>query len=206
MAALRLPGWARIWRGPAAWHRDGMTDTPLKRPDASSLHEAALTHLARYATTRAGLLRVLERRIARWVRAGGEEEAAGTLRAEAKAVVERLAAAGAVDDGAFAAMRARSLTRSGRSRRAVEAHLRAKGVSAADAAMPEDAEAEYAAALAYTRRRRIGAFRRGEVDQAGAMKELASMARAGFTQELARRALAADPEAAEEVINRLRQG
>jgi regulatory protein len=184
-----------------------MADTTPKPPDAASLHEAALAHLARYATSRAGLLRVLERRIARYLRAGGDEALATPAKAAAREVVDRLAAAGAVDDAAFAAMRARSLTRAGRSRRAVIAHLRTRGVDGevADAALPEDPEADFAAAIAYTRKRRIGAFRTAEADAAGRMKELAAMARAGFQQETARRALATDRDSAEEVLTRLRQ-
>ena len=45
-----------------------------------------------------------------------------------------------------------------------------------------------------------------EVDAKAAQKELAAMARAGFAQDVARRALAAEREAAEELIHRLRQG
>ncbi|NVN30925.1 regulatory protein RecX, partial [Endobacter medicaginis] len=39
---------------------------PGPPPSGHVLHEAALRHLARFAATRAGLLRVLDRRIARW--------------------------------------------------------------------------------------------------------------------------------------------
>ena len=39
-------------------------------PDDAALHDAALAHLARYATTEANLRRVLGRRIDRWARAG----------------------------------------------------------------------------------------------------------------------------------------
>jgi len=203
MPAMRATGrWGGL--GVASW---GM-DEGSPAPDAKGLHEAALAHLARYATTRAGLVRVLDRRIARWERAGGDAEAAAAARGVARAVVARLAEAGLVDDAAFAEMRARSLTRGGRSRRAAEAHLRARGVGEAEvrAALPEDAEAEYAAALSHARRRRIGPWRRAEIDVAGAMKELAAMARAGFSREVARRALGEELGRAEEVINRLRQG
>ena len=51
-----------------------MADSP---PDEARLHEAALTHIARYATTRAGLLRVLDRRIDRWARAAEAPDIAG---------------------------------------------------------------------------------------------------------------------------------
>ncbi|MGI4953795.1 MAG: hypothetical protein ACRYGM_18485, partial [Janthinobacterium lividum] len=37
-------------------------------PDRASLHEAALRHLTRFAATEAGLVRVLDRRVQRWLR------------------------------------------------------------------------------------------------------------------------------------------
>jgi regulatory protein len=184
-------------------------------PDRARLHGAALAHLARFATTEAGLRRVLERRIDRWARAAAAEKdqdeiaaAVAAARDAARAVVARLAASGAVSDAAFAEARARSLRRAGRSARAVAAHLAAKGVAAetARAVLPDDAEAELAAALAFARRRRIGPFRAGEAPDADRRRrELGMLARGGFSQDTARRALATDLEEAEALVNRLRQ-
>ena len=108
--------------------------------------------------------------------------------------------AGAVDDAAFAASRARRLARTGRSRRAIAAHLAGKGVDAqtAAAALPEGEEAELDAALAYCRRRRIGPFARAAEDADARRKALAALARGGFGHAVARRALAMDPAAAED--------
>ena len=81
---------------------------------------------------------------------------------EARGVVARLAAAGAVNDAAFAESRVRSLVRAGRSRRAIGAHLAAKGVGAEPQRhmLPDGAtDTEFAAALVLARRRRIGPFR-----------------------------------------------
>ncbi|HEY2133258.1 MAG TPA: RecX family transcriptional regulator, partial [Acetobacteraceae bacterium] len=105
------------------------------------------------------------------------------------------------------ASRARSLTRGGRSRRAVAAHLLARGVSgeALRAALPGDPETELAAALALARRRRIGPFRAGEADEDGRRKELGMLARAGFAQDVAARALAMDADAAEALVIGLRR-
>lgn len=177
-------------------------------PDRANLRDAALRHLARYATTEANLLRVLNRRIDRWVRAVGEgtEDTAATARQTAREVVRQLASAGAVNDADFAAMRARSLTRAGRSRRAVTAHLVAKGVDAETlrAALPDNPEAELTAALLQARRKRIGPFATGEVDTPTRMKQLATLARAGFSQDIARRALAMPRAAAEDHLIRAR--
>lgn len=186
-------------------------------PDAATLHDAALTYLARYASTEAGLLRMLERRIDRWVRlaqppdADRDAVAAHTAAAKqaAREVVARLAAAGAVSDAAFAESRVRSLVRAGRSQRAIGAHLAAKGVrpETQRSVLPENtAEAELAAALVLARRRRIGPFRTGDPpDAAGRRRELAIFARAGFPQSVAARALDTDAAEAEALVNLLRR-
>ncbi len=190
---------------------------PGPPPDEPALRQAALNHLARYAATQAGLLRVLGRRVQRWARAaeseaGGEADAVAAAAAAAmdaaRAVVARLAAVGAVDDAAFAAGRARSLRRAGRSGRAIAAHLQAKGVPPELAAAPDDPAAELAAALLYARRRRMGPFRH-LVDLAGEdpdrdpgqrARDLARLARAGFSAAVAIQALDLPPEDAEALV------
>jgi regulatory protein len=184
-----------------------------KPPDPAALHEAALNHLARYAATRAGLERVLLRRIARWARgAEGEREAiaaaAAAARGAVKDVVAQLVAAGAVNDAAFAASRARRLARAGSSRLRIAAHLARHGVTgaAAAAALPSDPDAELLAALALARRRRIGPFRTAPpADPEAARRELAALARAGFPQAVARAALALSRADAEERLAAARQ-
>ncbi len=188
-------------------------------PDAGRLQERALAHLSRYAATEAGLRRVLHRFIDRWLRlaeeAGvdGARQAASSAREAAGLVVARLAEGGTVNDAAFAESRARRLQKSGRSRRAVAAHLTAKGVSAEtvravlpDAGAEEGAD-ELAAALAFARRRRIGPFRRSAEppDAEAAFRELGMLARAGFPQDVARAALVMERAAAEAAVIALRR-
>lgn len=195
--------------------RKGRAAPPSSPPDAAALHEAALAYLARFAATRAGLRRVLERRVDRWARAAEAEhgsdyaaERARTARAAIDTVVARLAEAGAVDDAAFASARARRLTRAGKSRVAAAAHLAARGVDTATAlaALGSDPEAEFAAALTLAARRRIGPFRTGgPPDAAGWLHELGVLARAGFPRDVAERALRLDPDEAETRIAALRR-
>ena len=185
---------------------------PAPPPDETLLHEAALAYLARYAATEATLRRVLDRRVDRWARARGQAADVGQV-AEAKrlvrAVVARLASAGAVDDGTFALARARSLSRAGHSRRAVAAYLAAKGVAGetARAALPDGDDAELAAALALAARRRIGPFRRTDAvaDEDLRRREQGVLARAGFTQSVASRALFMGRDEAEEMLHVLRR-
>lgn len=184
-------------------------------PTEARLREVALAHLARFAATEVALRRVLERRVDRWARAAEAEgqprepvaAAAGRARAAAAEVARSMVSAGAVDDAAFAESRARRLARAGRSRRAIAAHLSAKGVDAetAAAAIPEDPEVELAAALAYCRRRRIGPFARAEADPEARRKALAALARGGFAQPVARRALDMDAVEAEDRLIAARQ-
>jgi regulatory protein len=193
---------------------------PARPPDRAALREAALAHLARFATTRHGLEQVLLRRITRWAQRGmaagaAAEDVEGHVRAlrplvqDIVAEMERL---GAVDDAAFADARARALTRAGRSARAIVAHLAQRGV---DGDAREQAlagrlgdgageDAELAAALVLARRRRIGPFAPDAPDEAARHKALMVMARAGFGGDVARQALAMDPQEAEGRVVRMK--
>jgi regulatory protein len=173
-----------------------------KAPDAATLYEAALNHMARYAVTEAGLARILARRVDRWAREQTDappEEIVHTQRhakAEIPGVLARLRKLGVVNDEAFAASRTRRLTREGKSRRATLAHLAAKGIKAPT--VPDDPKRELAAACAYLRRRRAGPFGDKPLE-----KILAAMARGGFSQDIARRALGLPLEKAETLIQSL---
>jgi len=178
-----------------------------KPPDETSLYSTALNHLARYAATEAGLARVLARKIDRWSRqqitdTDPETIAVAARRAKSSIpnIITRLKSAGALNDEAFAASRAKRLTREGKSRRGALAHLAAKGIPPTTAAstLPDDPDRELAAACAYLRRRRAGPF--GNTPD---LKILGAMARAGFTQTTARQALRLDKEEAESRIKKL---
>jgi regulatory protein len=165
-------------------------------PDANSLHQAALTYLARYAATEAGVRRVLTRQVERWEQTQTDPEAVAQVIVSAReaieAVIARLVEAGAISDTAFAENRAKSLVRGGRSSRAVQTRLIAKGVAAdvAREVATSDAETELAAALVLVRKRRIGPYRTNEdADAAVRMKEMGLLARAGFSRAIAEQAL-----------------
>jgi len=179
-------------------------------PDAISLREAALSYLGRYASTEVALRRVLMKRIDRWALLQPDAEAAAAVvtaaRQAIQGVIAALVQAGALSDEGFAKGRARTLTRSGRSRRAVQARLLAKGVASelARSAAGDDPGTELAAALILARRRRIGPFRgadagAAEIDDLAATRrrELGMFARAGFARQTAEQAL--DMEAGEAV-------
>lgn len=189
----------------------------MNAPTRNDLHEAALAYLTRRPATRAVLERVLTRKLLAWKRsaskrAGFDEERAEQQIEEAKraidAILSRFQEVGLVNDEAFAKSRATSLSRSGRSRRAIEAHLKKKGVADATIreSVPRDAGAELRAALVFAKKRRLGPFRReddgdGLEERLVKQKSLATMARAGFSFSVCDRALAMDRDQAEESLS-----
>lgn len=180
-------------------------------PSRDALHEAALAYLARGAATAVTLRRVLDRKVSRWARKVErlrDLELVAADRAKCAeaiaAIIARFQEVGLVDDAAFAASRARGLSRAGRSRRAISAHLAAKGVDAevVRRALPEDAAIELEAALTFARKRRIGPFSREEtVDRAAKQKALGAMARAGFGWSTCERVFGMDRADAEERLH-----
>ena len=105
------------------------------------------------------------------------------------ALVAKLEAAGYVDDARFAESRTASLTRRGTSQRAIAAKLRGKGVSAPLVKESLAEHDEQAAAHAFARRKKLGTYRIGATSKERARKDLAAMARAGFSFATIRHAL-----------------
>ncbi|MGH6989012.1 MAG: RecX family transcriptional regulator [Stellaceae bacterium] len=157
------------------------------------LEKAALRYLERYASSAETLRRVLLRRVARAV--GRDEAAAEQGRALVETLIQRYLDAGLLDDRRYAAAKAASLARAGASRYRIRGTLLQKGVPAAEIATAvaaldaEDEHSELAAAAAFIRRKRLGPYR--PVERRGALrqKDLATLARAGFALDLARRLL-----------------
>jgi regulatory protein len=145
------------------------------------------------------LTRVLNRRVARAIRAEliGRDEAARMI----ERVVAKIAAAGYLNDTAIALARAAGMRRAGRSRRLISQKLGAKGIGrdqtaeALAAADGADENAELRAAATLAGRRKLGPYRRGKRDEATLKRDLAALARAGFSYGIARTvASASSPE------------
>jgi regulatory protein len=181
--------------------------TPRKI-SAKSLENAALFYLARFSAPGAHLRRVLLRRVDRSLRVHGGD------RAEAQRLVDELIArfhrSGLLDDAAYASGKARGLRSRGASRVTIGRSLRAKGLSAAavDAAIAgtlEDGrtatEADLAAAARLAQRKRLGPMRPASARAELRLRDLAALARAGFSYDIARRVVdAADADALESLI------
>jgi regulatory protein len=170
-----------------------------KIPTEQSLGNAALHYLGRYAASEASLRRVLETRLRRAAMRNPDFAANEELRQRLKnaidVIVEKHKKIGIINDQAFAEMKVSSLRRAGKSARAIRQKLSQKGLAAKDIdtglASGDDApeQAELKAARELARRKRIGPFRTREITPELQRKELAAMARAGFSLATARRIL-----------------
>lgn len=177
-------------------HRTSGRDRPPLAPTRARLEARALYYLERFPTTTVRLRQVLLRRALR--DAERLELDPAEVRVTVEAVLARLIAAGLIDDGVFAANRARRLTLAGRSPARIRAALTIKGLDdpSIATALREVAEElpdpEMVAAMAYARRRKLGpwgpAVGRGERQA----RDLAVLARAGFSFRVARKLLEAE--------------
>ncbi len=165
------------------------------------LEKAALSYLERFASSADNLRRVLMRRVERSARVHGTDREAGAEWVDG--IVARLQRAGLVDDRVYAEGRALALFRRGASRRLIRHQLAAKGVgeddiAAALAALEDEApDPDLAAAAAYARRRRRGPYRaqdRAEHRE----RDMAALARQGFSLDSVRAVVDAEsPDALE---------
>ena len=164
--------------------------TPLTM---AGLEKAAAFYLERYASSRENLRRVLMRRVARAAR--DDDAVAGEGRALVEALVARYVAAGLLDDRRYAEARAAGLARGGASRFQIRGKLMQKGVPREDIdraieTLDERGEgSEIKAAAALIRRKRLGPYRKTGERAEHRQKDLAAVARAGFSLDLARRLL-----------------
>lgn len=176
---------------------------PPRPLTAASLENAAVYYLSRFASSSGNLRRVLMRKVARAARDGEEGQAeAGAQMVDA--LITRYLDKGLLNDRAYAAQAASSLARRGASRYSIAGKLGQKGVDNELVAQTiagldeEGGVSELAAACALARRRRLGPYRTPDKRADFREKDLASMARAGFSLNLARRVLRAkDVEALE---------
>jgi regulatory protein len=183
---------------------------PAAPPTTAELRNVAFKYLARYAATEAGLRRVLTNRIEKWrsQQAEIDSDVASALHRSIEEVITGMVQAGVVNDQAFAEMKGQSLRREGRSSRSARAKLMMKGVppGLANDVLPDDSDADLAAAVMTARRRRLGPFqdtRRN--DPANGARALAALIRAGFSMAIAKRALVMPTEEAEALIEQARR-
>jgi regulatory protein len=156
----------------------------------------ALAYVNRFDCTASKLTRHLSERVRK---VGGDENAADWI-AE---LVERYQGSGVLNDARFAKNLASQLTTRGKSSRMIAQKLTLRGVSreltSELMATRREAEpgAELEAARAFARKRRLGAYRDAEQRALYRQKDLASLARQGFSFDIAKLALGAGAGAGE---------
>lgn len=157
----------------------------MRRPTEKSLTNVALFYLRRHAASVTQLERLLARRVKKAEREFAEPF---DLSPAIARIVARCVDAGYLDDRRLAVARTESLRRAGRSTRLIRQKLKGKGLAPAlvDEVTKGSAEQELAAAFALARKKRVGPFRRGVVDREGRARELAMLARAGFSFSVAK--------------------
>lgn len=170
---------------------------PVSDPErlAQLLDEAALKYLERFDAS----IAKLRTRLLQKGRVLAPED---TPRADLEAVVQQLIAryerSGILNDGRFAEASIRTLRQRGLAERAIVHRLSAKGLAAAtvhEALERVDAdqdEPELEAALRFVRRKKLGPHRTKAVTANDRRKDLQALARAGFSYEVAQRALAGE--------------
>ncbi len=160
------------------------------------LENAALYYLQRYASSSGNFRAVMTRKVKRSCLFHKVEMEPFLPMIED--LIARYEKTGLLNDKVFAEAKVASLRRQGRSKRAIQAKLQAKGLPTdeIDAALThidsshEDGTAEMAAAQAFIKRKKLGRYRKTPiVDIKDKQKELAAMGRAGFSFEVARAAL-----------------
>ena len=165
-----------------------MTDQEAHHPkpvDRAYLQRAALYYLERYASSIENLRRVLVQKAQR--RLGPDSRPDAELLATIDEVVASATRMDLVDDSRFAQARVATLMRRGTSRRSIKARLVAKGVDGEtiDQAIEKADPDDMAAARRHAKRRRLGPWRT-RPDPALRDRDLASLARAGFSFDIAR--------------------
>jgi regulatory protein len=164
------------------------SDKPREPLTRQQLEQAALGYLNRFDVSASKLRQYLRTRAKK---AGGHEEAEAWI----DALIQRYLGSGVLDDTRFARNLTSQLTARGKSTRAISQKLRLRGVSSevSDELLAtrrhEQPGAELEAALAYVRKRRLGPYRSAEKREEYRHKDLASLARQGFSFDIARRAL-----------------
>ena len=180
-------------------------DRRAKRPlTAVALDNAALHYLSRFATSSANLRRILLRKVAR---SAGDDADPGEGKRLVEELIARYQRSGLLDDRAYATQAAASLARRGRSRFSIGGRLAQKGVAGdlvkeALKTLDEGGNSEIVAACALVRRRRLGPYRSPAARAEWERKDLATLARAGFSFDIARRVLAAGDVDALEALAR----
>ena len=170
----------------------------VKPLDPPRLEELALAYVARFATSAGKLGQYLKRKLHE---RGWEVEGVSGTEPGIPALIERLVAAGYIDDAGFAQGRASGLRRRGYGDRRVDQTLRGAGIAEeVRASVQGDEAASRRAALILARKRGFGPFGAERpdpcpIDPKTRQKQFAAMLRAGHPLDSVRILIDAATEA-----------
>jgi regulatory protein len=177
-----------------------------RKLSARYLENAALYYLQRYATSTENFRRVMRRKIDR--SCAFHQTRPDEFYTVIEDLIKRYISAGLLNDRVFSDAKVSSLRRQGRSKRDIMARLQNKGLkpaeietalAARDAEVEEDdaegTPAELQAARRLARRKKLGVYNPNPpADPKAKQKEMAALARAGFSYEICRLALETGPD------------
>jgi regulatory protein len=151
-----------------------------QRLDAAKLDSLALFYVARFATTKAKLVRYLERKLY-------EGEWTGEQPPNPVTIAVRLAEQGFIDDVSYAVAKSDSMSRRGYGERRVRLALQQAGIETddSDAVLSGLRMSAEDAALQFARKRRFGPFASATASPEVRQKQLAAFARAGHEFKIA---------------------
>ncbi len=175
----------------------GKSEKAAEPLTARKLEELAVSYLNRFDCTVHKLKQHLRERVRKL---GGSAEADTWI----AAIIERYRGSGMLDDARFAKNFASQLASRGKSARAISQKLAGRGVPSEVAGelmaarKQDEPGAELEAARAYARKRRLGPYRSAEKREEYRQKDLASLARQGFSFDIAKKALGPGPASDDE--------
>lgn len=180
---------------------------PPKKITPSYLHNAGLAYLQRFPASSGHFRTILMRKVDRSCRHHTDQDREACA-AMVDDVTVKFQEMGLINDDAYVRGMVTSLRRRGLSSMAITAKLMAKKLSAdtVRAALEEHSDeggaADIEAAILLTRRKKLGAFRPPDKED-NRDKALATLARAGFSYDIAHKALSIARDEAEEILHAL---
>ena len=179
-------------------HNKAKRKTPRKIT-ADYLHNSGLYYLERFSSCSENFRRVMRRKISKscYAHPDQDENKCHEMLEELIIKFERL---DLLNDRTYARAQITTLRRRGKSTRYIQNHLTGKGLSAdhISAALfhyaeeHSDDQGDETAALTFARKKKIGPYRGSK--EKNAQKELSSLARAGFSYDIARKIIELDSD------------
>lgn len=180
------------------------------------LYNSGLYYLQRYTASRAHFVTVMTRKIDRSCRAHEDQDREKCLEMLEK-VVPQFEELGFINDEVYAKGMVVSLRKRGLSSKMIEMRLMAKGLKKDhikqtleehDTSSCDGHHPEIVAGLRLIRKKKLGHFRtkprsEGEEGQKESQKELAKMARNGFSYDIAKRVLNMDEEEIYQILSEI---